>query len=111
MSAIPTRVRIGPIDYTVREVRGLKHAGNDVYGLATHDKAIIQIRAEMDRQAKMQTLWHEVVHAIAYQADINRLKVGDERAIDSLAWGIMQVVRDNPGLSRRAWDGREGGKR
>jgi hypothetical protein len=40
------------------------------------------------------TLWHEILHVICSQADIN-LGEEEEQVVDKIAYGIYQVLQDN----------------
>lgn len=100
---VPKRVRIGAVDYVVKLVAHLSRGQEQIDGRAYNDLGVILIRAEMSPQLQLQTLWHEIVHAIVYQGQLGHFKLGDERAVDPLAWGILQVVRDNPGLAKGQW--------
>jgi hypothetical protein len=95
---LPERVRVMGIDYTVMQVPNLAVGEKTVDGRAYLDQGLIMVRAEMGATLQLQTLWHEIVHAIGYIGRINSKKVGSEEAVDYLAWALLQVVRDNPDL-------------
>lgn len=98
-NATPKQVQIGPIVYTVVEVEELHEegAGRFLYGDIHYGKCRIRVDADLDPQAKHLTLWHEILHGILNGAGIDSAD-HDEQHIDALAHGIVQVLRDNPGL-------------
>ena len=85
-------LRIGPFRYPVAYVPRADIEGND--GRLWHSKSQILIADDMDAQASLHTLLHEVVHEIAIQAG---QKV-TEGLVDTIAYGWIQVIRDNPEL-------------
>ena len=85
-------LRIGPFRYPVAYVPRDDIADND--GRLHHGESRILIADDMDAQASLHTLLHEVVHEIAIQAGQNVT----EGLVDTIAYGWIQVVRDNPEL-------------
>jgi len=88
-------IRIGPIDFTVCAVDRLLNDGNyeKLSGHIKYDASEILVEGDMEPQAQRQVVWHEVIHGILTQAGYTD---HDEKMIDILAYGVMQVVRDNP---------------
>lgn len=91
-------VKIGPHTYTVKEVeRLISVEGSTVlYGQIRCAQQTIEIEKGMVGTYKRQTIWHEVVHGILEGAGIR--DDHDERLIDALSTGIVQVLQDNPWL-------------
>lgn len=100
---LPKTIRIGPMDYRVQVVKNLKHRGKDIDGQVNNYLCLIRLEANLGLPVQVQTLWHEIIHAIGYQGRMNSLEFGDEKLVDPLAYALMQVVRDNPFLSK--WGG------
>lgn len=90
---MPREIRIGAIAYQVATVEEL--ADGQLHGDINFGKCRIRIAADGDVQKQHVTLWHEVLHGILYQAGMTDQ---DEQTIDALAYGIVQVLRDNPKL-------------
>lgn len=96
---IPNKVRIGPIDFTVVEIERLRDdAGSkSLDGNISYARSEIRLGAELEWQAKRQTLWHEIIHGLMTQGHIETGEA-EEQMVDVLAYGIVQVLRDNPEL-------------
>ena len=65
---------------------------------AQHDltRMELQIRTDLTEQMQGESLLHETVHAIVHTyMSGNRL---DEGQVESMAQGLVQVIRDNPQL-------------
>lgn len=92
---LPERVQIGPTTYQVAVVEELADGSAELYGDIDYGKCRIRITAESDAQKQRVTLWHEVLHAILYQAGMTD---HDEQVIDALAYGITQALRENEAL-------------
>lgn len=88
-------VKIGAFNYSVEYVSDLRDSSGKLDGRIRHGQTSIQIDADMNHQATAQTLLHEVIHAIATQIGVPNLK---EEVVDALAYGVYQVIRENPQL-------------
>jgi predicted metal-dependent peptidase len=84
-------IKIGGIRYAViadnRLIDSLRS------GEMRHMRAEIAVLPDATPELLPQTLWHEVLHAVLLHAGI---KDHDETQIDVIAYGIVQVLRDNP---------------
>lgn len=90
-------LKIGPIHYKVSYVHELKRGDEKMDGRIEHSQTKITLDADLSHQAMVQTLLHETVHAIAAQIGRPEMR---ESMVDALAFGIYQVLRDNPSLTR-----------
>lgn len=79
-----------------------------IYGQVNYGECEIRVEAQNDPQQRRQTLWHEVVHVLLTQAGLVK-DAKREGLVDPLAYGLMQVVRDNPGLCEVCDDGEDAG--
>lgn len=87
-------ISIGPIDYHCEEVlRLVDHNAKKLDGWIQFNECLIQIDLDLDPQRKFVVLWHEILHAILSQAEIEL--ENDEKVISVLSYGIAQVLRDN----------------
>ncbi len=93
----PNSLKIGALHYSVVYVKDLKRDEIKLDGHLHHNQTRISLDAGMNHQATTQTLLHETIHAIAAQIGRQELREG---IVDALAFGIYQVLRDNPELVR-----------
>jgi hypothetical protein len=90
-------VKIGAVWHKVVYTKNLtSDDGRPLDGQIDHGAALINIKANMDKQVQAQTLLHEILHGIEVQT--GRRRELKEPMIDALAYGIYQVMRDNPQL-------------
>jgi hypothetical protein len=90
-------IKIGAFLFSVQSFPNLKDDEDKrVDGYLDHSKSEILLDAELGSQAHLSTLLHEVVHEIAIQSgqDLN------EGQVDAMAFGVIQVLKDNPELVR-----------
>jgi len=94
------KVKIGPIKYKIVEKKRLTNHGRDTKldGSASYSHCRIGIEKGLNKQAKRLTLWHEIIHCILVQ---NGVGEHDERVVDAMAYGILDVLQDNPELNER----------
>jgi len=90
-------VKIGPFRYNITDIHGEVADGRFVHGEATYHKTLIKVDANSSKQGAMQTLMHEIIHTIRYQSAIQPTE-NEEYVCDALAFGIIQVIKDNPEL-------------
>ena len=89
-------IRIGGIDYRVEYVPGLHEDGAKLTGCISHNHTLIQIEADQAAPSMMQTLFHEILHAILEQA--GQREGVSHKALAALAYGLVGVLRDSPWL-------------
>jgi hypothetical protein len=90
----PTTVRIGCIEYSINLVAQPELDGEPKLGTIDYRKLEIEIDEEMHPDVQIVTLWHEILHGID---DQHNLGLTDGKT-DALAYGIVQVLRDNSWL-------------
>lgn len=98
-------VRIGCMDYKIYHQPNLKdEKGEFMWGRASHSEMTIGINSDSDPQGECQTFWHEIIHVLIIQSGLYKILKRElqERICDSLAYGILQVLRDNPILAKEA---------
>ena len=91
-----TTIRIGTIDYEVFLVDGLEDSeGNKLDGQIRHSESAIYLESKLEVQSQRAVLWHEIIHGILSQHGLGHHA---EELCDTLAYGIMGVLKDNPKL-------------
>lgn len=91
------KIKIGGLDYEVIEEHNLcaEDGTKRLNGHIVYDQCQIKVDSTLDRQVKNQTIWHEILHGILTHAGIEEQS---ETHIDVIAYGIVQVLRDNSEL-------------
>jgi hypothetical protein len=87
------RLKIGRACYRVRN----RELHPDLYGQIDLGRKLLDIADDLEGEEAVYALVHEVLHGVwAHRGMPARLR--EERAVTELAWGLMGVFRDNPGL-------------
>ncbi len=84
-------IKVGPLTYKVQEVPE-EILGDEVIGHESFRTGTISILMTLQPAFKLETLWHELMHIVTEQHNINL----NESQIDALANGVMGVIQDNP---------------
>lgn len=93
---LPNEIKVGPITYTIQEVDELRgDSGQLLLGQIEYHKARIRLLDSLNANAKEVTLWHELLHALLAGAGYTD---HNEQHIDAIAHGLVQLLRDNPGM-------------
>lgn len=95
---IPNKVRIGSSDYSVRlSNETLIVDRQECKGMIDYEFHKIKINHEVqDKQGQEQTLFHELVHGIIRERNLDLQNSDEETIIDEIVLGLHQVIRDNP---------------
>lgn len=97
-----TELKVGPIVYKILWVEDLCSSdGESISGRVLYDMCEIHLEAGNSPQADRQTLWHEIVHIVLTHLGRDENRKDREAFVDSLAYGLMQVVQDNPWLAEK----------
>ena len=91
-AGFPEILRIGPFDYRVKIVKKLKD-----WGEFSSRKCVIRLRSKMSPAWAIDTVKHEISHAIWHTYHLKRGD-GEERIVTVMATGWTQVYRNNPKL-------------
>ena len=95
---IHDKVKIGGFDYKVVVTDEPLFIGNGKkIGLIEYNQCIIKLSgdSEQSEQSREQCWWHEVVHGIVDDRDINIPKDRLEDIVDSIAKGLYGIMKDN----------------
>lgn len=94
---VVTTVKISGIDYTVETFK--QSIDINLMGRLSYDTAQIFVREDLPLDKKMETLLHEVIHAVYMNAG---LQPGDdeEKIVTALSSGVYQFLKDNKDVYR-----------
>lgn len=93
---IPDKIRIGGIEYTIIHESRLNNGQTLLAGQIRPVDCVIAIAEESGHEYKCLTLWHEIMHGIEEEFQIE-LGENREHIIEAFARGVYQVLRDNAG--------------
>lgn len=101
-ATMPKTVRVGAYDYTIEVLTSREAGALGVYGHCAHYDLAIRIADDLHVQHVVNTLVHEIFHAICwvYGSTVVEGNEGEseESFVNQGANGFMQVWRDNPEL-------------
>ena len=89
---LPKSIRIGSVEYGVKEVEGLHDSGQELLGWVTYCDTLIRIDTNVSESRKKNVLMHEVLHAMLYEAGYDEQ---DEELVRRLGNVMTQVFIDN----------------
>jgi predicted Zn-dependent protease len=92
---LPKDIKVGAIRYELKAAPSLADSDLKLDGRVRHHITEINIDADLNHQAAVQTILHELVHIVAIQLGHSAL---EEDAVDAIAYAAYQVLRDNPDL-------------
>jgi hypothetical protein len=93
------KVRIGIYDYKIKEQAIIiNDCHRELGGQIDYENLIIKLKTGLNDQHKKQTLWHELMHGIVREYNIDFENDEEEDIIDTLGTAIVQVLKDNKGL-------------
>lgn len=95
MVKLPREIRVGSIVYALRL------DGHPDHPLGKHDliRQRITIHRDSEPGVKVQTLWHEIIHAVTVHfLGTLESEDHDEKKISLLGNALMTVLTDNPDL-------------
>lgn len=97
---LPESIRIGGVEYKVIVETRLNDGERMLAGQIRHMDCEIAIAEDCGHEYKCLSLWHEIMHGIEEQAQLD-LGEDRERIIEAFARGVYQVLQDN---GRRLFD-------
>lgn len=100
-------VKIGTTSYQVKRVKDLHDIKDGsvkrgLLGCVDYTKREIEIDAALSPPAAIDTVWHEVVHAILYHAGHTEQ---NENQVLALGYGIIDFLRNNPAVVKATIEG------
>jgi hypothetical protein len=98
--AFPKSLRIFGRDWKVRKMaKLLDEEGNEAVGLSHLEQQIIDVRTKQSSLDTVDTLVHEVFHAIRHCQGRESGGEVEEDYVRTLATGLVGVLSDNPQLA------------
>ncbi len=94
---MPQKIKVACFDVSIEDWKPISAATNQKYGEFSSMEMLIRIDTSVDSIKVVDTLMHEINHAIYWAYGIED---GDneERTVSTLSTGLVQVIRDNPDL-------------
>jgi hypothetical protein len=92
---LPVSVKIGTIDYAIRE--NPRYKAENLIGQIMYYESAIEIQTDLAPGMVQIGLWHEMLHGLLLQGGFRE---HDERLLDVLAYGIVRLLQDNPFLNQ-----------
>lgn len=97
---IPASIRINGVDYDVLFEERLNTGTHMAHGYVDFEGSYIKLNPDSQgHQYMCITLWHEILHAIIHNAQLEL--PDEEHTVRALSAGIYQVLQDN---GRRLFD-------
>lgn len=88
------QIRVGPQTFDVIMKSEIKKGDDSNFtARVIFDQSEMWVLKGMDAFSTCQSEWHEIVHIILAHA---KIKKHNERLVEVMANGIMQVLKDNP---------------
>ncbi len=94
---LPNKIKVACFDIEIREWDTKTANMRRCYGEYSADELIIRIDVTQKEQRVVETLIHEIIHAIYNLYNIND-DDKEERIVSAMSRGWLQVYRDNPDL-------------
>jgi len=87
------QIKIGGMEYRVKEVKFGESNGDVTLGECHFETADILINENLSDNRKEQTLFHEMVHAMLFEA--GSIEYDNEELVNQLGLIMYQVFKDN----------------
>ena len=100
MDRMPKSVTIDAVKYNIiRSDDVLVVGGTECSAYCDYDQTEIRVRSfpAVGAGREVQTLMHEIVHGILFERGLDE-QSADEKLVDGLASGIINLIRSNPKL-------------
>lgn len=94
----PTEIKIGANDYVIRWFDRVDEGATGSLGYCRHDELVIGLSVRLSNAKILETLLHELAHALHYLFSLHDQALTQERYCGSLSCGMAMLMRDNPEL-------------
>jgi hypothetical protein len=95
MVTLPDSVKVGALTYDIVQDPRLKEEGD--FARIRLTELVIQVATPMHQDVARVHIIHEVIHAMLHDSGF-AAEDHEERIINALSHGLVQLVRDNPEL-------------
>lgn len=101
MRMLPSKIKVGPTEFKVRRTKDVDVDSR--WAETDHFRREIRFGLFCDPEQMVETLIHELLHAVWQQYGLKDLDNSDmsERVVTSLALGMTQVMQDLGFLPKR----------
>lgn len=91
-------IQIGPINYRLSFVDDrIQDSDQVLLGRVDLSRSKIEVTKDVSPDLMRVVLWHEIFHAIFSDRGLSFGEM-EENIVDAMAYSIVQVLRQNPGL-------------
>lgn len=87
-------VKVGPTDFSIEYVP----LNDEIFGDFSYINSRIRIEENLKGTALVDTVLHEILHAIWKLGQLKDKREDEERAVAIMATYLTQVLRDNPNM-------------
>jgi len=87
-------VKVGPTDFSIEYVP----LNDEIFGDFSYINSRIRIEENLKGSALVDTVLHEILHAIWKLGQLKDKREDEERAVAIMATYLTQVLRDNPNM-------------
>lgn len=104
-AGVPKTIKVGALDYSFKAVDRIvdEDTGTESWGEVVYEDYTVTVqRGQPSVASSVDTLLHELLHAIWHETDL-RGQIGkdlEERVVRNLSSGLIALFRDNPKLLR-----------
>jgi len=92
---IPEKVKIGGVNYEIRDVENLNDGQSVLYGKIDYENFIIELNTKYNQiDHKCIVLLHEILHGILNQVTLE--VENEELLVEVMSKGLYQIIKDNP---------------
>ena len=95
---VPGKIKVGYRYYKLEEWKQTVANANEAHGQFFAKEGVIGYTAEETGVSHANTIFHELIHAIIYQWNIELGEKMEEIVVNGLANGLSTVFVDNPEL-------------
>lgn len=96
---LPTNIKIGSYNYKVKPIFDNEwNRSHENYGLCQNQDSVISVFITGNDSIDVDTLWHEVKHAIWFFMGLEEKEDDEEKIVSKLTAGELMVLKDNPEL-------------